>query len=318
MYKDAHVLVAGGGGFVGANLVQRLLSLDARVTATLHESAPVIKDDRVRYVRCDLTMPGDCRSVVQGMDFVFMCAANTSGAALMEQDPLALFTPNLLMNSLMLQAAYEAHVKNVLFISSSTVYPVTDRAVKENEAGFEFFDKYFVEAWMKRFSEIMCEIYATRIRQPMRITLVRPANLYGEYDNFDSESSHVIPALIRKVVERHSPIEVWGDGSDVKEFLYIQDFIDGMLLAMRNLTWFEPINIAAGNPCSINDLLNTILDVDGYRDAKIVYNKSKPMMIPKRMMDTSKAKAQIQFEAKVSLKEGIRRTLAWYRHNNQV
>lgn len=313
MFKNTNVLVTGGAGFVGVNLIARLVNLGAKVTATLHEKDAVLKDDRIRYVRCDLSIPQDCQCVVQANDYVFMCAASTSGAAVMEKDPLDLFTPNLLMNTSMLKAAYEAKVKKFLFISSSTVYPVTNNPVKEDDVNYEFFDKYFAEAWMKRFSEIMCEIYATRICKPMKITVVRPANLYGEHDNFDQETSHVIPALIRKVVERHKPIEVWGDGTDIKDFLYIQDFVDGILLAMEKLAWFDPINIAAGRSYTIREVLKTIIEVDGYQSAEIVYNTAKPTMIPKRMMDTTKAKAQIDFEAKTSLEDGIRRTINWYR-----
>jgi GDP-L-fucose synthase len=313
MFKNMNVLVTGATGFVGTNLVQRLLKLGANVTATIHTTPPIIKDDRITYLKCNLQNPEDCKRVIQGIDFVFMCAAKTSGAAGIENEPLVYLTPNVLMNLLMLEASFNAGVKKFLFISSSTVYPLTDYPVKEGDVNHEFFEKYFVDAWVNRFSEVVCEIFATKVDAPMNIVVVRPANLYGEYDNFELETSHVIPALIRKVVERHNPIEIWGDGNDIKEFLYIQDFIDGILLAMEKLSWFDPINIAVGKPTSINEVLNTIIQEDNYSDVKLVFNSSKPTMIPKRMMDTSKAKSQLEFEAKTSLEEGIRKTIAWYR-----
>ena len=311
-----NVLVTGANGFVGVNLLQRLLKLGANITATVHNTAPIIKDDSITYIQCDLQKPEDCEKVVQGIDFVFMCAAKTSGAAGMEKDPLVYFTPNVLMNLLMVEASFNAGVKKFLFISSSTVYPLSDYPVKEGDVNHEFFEKYFVDAWVNLFSEVACEIFSTKVETPMNIVVVRPANLYGEYDNFKLETSHVIPALIRKVVERHDPIEIWGDGTDVKEFLYVQDFIDGILLAMEKLSWFDPINIAVGKPTTIKDVLNTIIQEDNYFDAKLVFNTSKPTMIPKRMMDISKAKAQLEFEAKTSLEEGIRKTIAWYRQNH--
>ena len=317
MFKNRNVLVAGASGFVGANLVRRLLKLGANVRATLHEAPPVIVDDRIDYRRCDLQNAEDCREVVRGADFVFMCAAKTSGAAGMENQPHLQLTPNVLMNLLMLEASFNAGVKKFLFISSSTVYPLADHAVQEDDVNHEFFEKYFVDAWVKRFSEVVCEIFASKVEKSMSVVVVRPANLYGEYDNFELETSHVIPALIRKVVERHDPIEVWGYGSDIKEFLYIQDFIDGILLAMEKLSWFDPINIAAGKPVSILDVLETIVREDGYADANLEFNSAKPTMIPKRMMDTSKAKAQLEFEAKTPLEEGIRKTIAWYRENRR-
>jgi GDP-L-fucose synthase len=279
MFKGQNVLVTGGAGFVGVNLIRRLLALGANVRATLHKKDAVITDERVEYIRCDLRNPDDCKRVAKGMDHLFLCAANTSGAAVMEKTPLAHLTPNVIMNVSMLEAAYEARVKKVLFISSNTVYPVTDHPVKEGDVNNEFFEKYFIVAWMKRFTEIACEMYSTKIRNPMQTVVVRPANIYGPYDDFEWETSHVIPALIRKVVERHDPIEVWGDGKDIKDFIYIDDAVEGMLLAMEKLKEFEPINLASGKKYVLNNMLQTI----------------------------------VGFEAKTSIEEGLKKTIDWYR-----
>lgn len=313
MYKNANVLVTGGTGFVGVNLILKLLSLGANIRATIHRRAPVIKNEHIDYMEADLTKPEDCRKVVDGMDYVFMCAANTSGAAVMETRPLVHVTPNVVMNTFMLDAAYQAGVKKFLFISSNTVYPNVNHAVKEGEANGEFFEKYFCVAWMKRFTEILCQMYAQKIKKPMRTVVVRPANIYGPFDDFEWETSHVVPALIRKVIERHRPIEVWGDGNDIKDLIFIDDFIQGMLLAMEKIETFDPINIATGKPCSIKDVLNTAISVDGYTDAEIVFDASKPTMIPKRLIDTSKARELLGFEAKTPIEEGLKSTITWYR-----
>lgn len=314
IFNATKVLVAGGTGFVGVNLIRRLLGLGAEVTATLHRKAPVICNKRIAYLPCDLTRPEDCHRAVQGMDYVFMCAANTSGAAVIQNNPLAHVTPNVLMNLLLLEAAYRAKVKKVLFISSNTVYPAFDRPVKEEEmmAG-ELFEKYFCVGWMKRFTEIVCEMYAAKIKNPMQVIVVRPANIYGEYDDFQWETSHVLPALIRKVIERHAPLEVWGDGTDQKDFIYIQDFVDGMLLAMEKIKKFEPINIASGKSISIKEALEIILAADNYRNAQIVFNSSKPVMIPLRRIDVTRAKQVLGFEARTTFTEGVKRTIEWYK-----
>jgi GDP-L-fucose synthase len=313
MYKNANVVVTGGAGFIGVNLITRLLDLGAKVTATLHAKPAVLKDPRIRYVTCDLRRSDDCMSAVSGADFVFMCAAHTSGAAIIAKTPLVHLTPNVLMNVSMLDAAYRAGIKKFLFISSNVVYPLTDHAVKEDDVTNEFYEKYFIAAWMKRFTEIVCEMYATKIAKPMDVCIVRPANIYGEFDDFEWETSHVIPALIRKVVERHNPLEVWGDGHDLKEFIYVQDFIDGMLLAMEKIEGFDPINIAAGHPCTVRDVVKALLKIDGYEDADVVFDTSKPTMVPKRLIDVSKARNQLGFQTKVSLEDGLARTVAWYR-----
>ncbi len=313
-FKNSKILIAGGAGFVGVNLIRRLLELGAEVTATLHNKPSVIKDERVRYIKCDLTKSEDCNRVVADIDYVFMCAANTSGAAVMEKTPLVHVTPNVVMNTLMLESAYKASVKKFLFISSNTVYPDVNHPVKEDEMmSGDLFEKYFCVGWMKRFTEILCQMYSEKIIKPMQTVVVRPANIYGPYDDFEWETSHVLPALIRKVVEKHKPLEVWGDGNDIKDFIYVGDLIEGVLSAMEKLDTFNPINIASGKACTIKDVLNAILTADDYKDVKIVFNTSKPTMIPKRFIDTSKAKTLLGFEAKTSLTEGIKKTVEWYK-----
>ena len=313
MFKNAKVLVTGGAGFVGINLINRLLDDGAQVRATLYNKDPVIKDHRIEYIRGDLRLEEDCEKVVDGMDYVFMCAANTSGAKVMSTTPLVHLTPNMLMNIQMLQAAYTFGVKKFLFISTNTVYPLTDFAVKESDVTNEFYESYHIVAWMKRFTEIVCEMYSNRIKEPMKTIVVRPGNLYGPYDKFDWEKSKVIPAIMRRAIERHDPFEVWGDGMDLKDFLYIDDCIDGLILAMENMDEFEPINIASGIPVTIRDVLTQILKSANYDDADVQYDSSKPTMIPKRMIDISLAKEKLGFEPKVSLQDGIHKTVQWYK-----
>jgi len=307
----------GGAGFVGVNLIRRLTALGAKVKATLHNSPAVLKDKSIEYIKCDLTKPEDCAKIMEGAEYAFMCAANTSGAAVIEKTPLVHVTPNVIMNTLTLEAAYKAGVKKYLFISSNTVYPDVDHPVREDEMMTgELFEKYYCVAWMKRFSEILCRMYAEKIKNPMMTVVVRPANIFGPYDDFEWATSHVVPALIRKVVERHKPLEVWGDGSDVKDLIYIDDFIDGIILSMEKINKYDPINIATGRPCSIKDVLNALLKIDGFTDAEIAFNTSKPTMIPKRLIDAGKAKKILGFEARTSLEDGLKKTVQWYRENS--
>lgn len=315
-FNQKKTLVAGGTGFVGSNMIEALLGFGADVRATQYGQAPQIKDDRIEYISVDLLQKEDCAHAVAGMDYVIMAAANTSGAAVIEKTPLVHVTPNVIMNARMLEAAYDAHVKKFLWFSSNTVYPAADYPVKEEDAwSGPPFEKYFSVAWMKRFTEIMCEMYATKIKNPMQVVVVRPANIYGEYDDFEWETSHVVPALIRKVVERHDPIEVWGDGTEIKDLIYIKDFVHGALTAFATLESFYPINIGTGAPVNIKDVLGAALAAEGYNDARVVFNTSKPTMIPKRLIDVSKAESMLGFKATTSLSDGIARTVAWYQNN---
>ena len=312
-YKSKNILITGGAGFVGINLIKGLLNLGANITATIYKKQPVINNKEITYISCDLKNPQDCRKVCDNMEYVFMCAANTSGAKVIATTPLVHLTPNILMNMNMLEAAYEAEVEKFLFMSSNTVYPFTDFPVKEDDITNEFYKSYHIVAWMKRFTEIVCEMYSNRIQEPMKTIIVRPGNLYGPYDKFDREKSKVIPALIRRAVEKQNPFEVWGDGMDLKDFLYIDDYIDGMLLSMEYIDKFRAINIASGNAVTIRDVLKEILIAADYQDASVEYDASKPTMIPKRMIDISLAKELLGWTPKVSLGEGIQLTVDWYR-----
>jgi GDP-L-fucose synthase len=312
-FKGKRVLVAGAGGFVGTHLVQQLVGLGAEVRGTVFHRPPQRADLKVDYVSCDLTRPGDCLNVTQGIDFVFMAAANSSGASVMEKTPLAHLTPNVVMNAHMLAAAYENEVKKFCFISSNTVYPLTDYAVKEEHTNYEYFEKYFIVGWMKRFSEIMCQMYTEKIKKPMQTVVVRPGNLYGPYDKYTWRESKVIAALIRRAVERHNPFSVWGDGQDLKDFLYIEDFIEGLLLAFERVDGYTPLNIASGQPVTIREVLEQILRVTDYKDAPVEYDSSQPMMIPKRLIDTSRIRELTRWAPKTPISQGIEWTVDWYK-----
>ena len=311
--KGKKILVAGASGFLGTNVVKKLLALGATVRGTTHIHPLQISLDSVNV---DLTRKEDCARACEGMDYVIMCAASTAGAGVMDKNPLALVTPNVVMNTLMLEAAYQASVKKFVFISSNAVYPPFDYPVKEEEmmAGPPF-EKYYPISWMKRFGEILCETYTTKIKKTMQCIVLRPANMYGPYDDFDWETSHMVPALLRKVIERMDPLEVWGDGTEIKDLIYVEDFVEGLVKGLMHLETYQPLNIGSGIPVTVNDVLHMALEADGYRDAKISYNTSKPTMIGKRMLDVSKAGQVLGFRAETSLRDGIAKTIAWYRAN---
>jgi GDP-L-fucose synthase len=166
---------------------------------------------------------------------------------------------------------------------------------------------------MKRFSEIVCDMYSTKIKDPMKTIIVRPGNLYGPYDKFDWEKSKVIPALIRRSIEKHDPFEGWGDGNDLKDFLYIDDFIEALIQSMLRLNDPSPINIASGIPVTIKDVLHEILIASDYEDADVKFDTSKPSMIPKRLIDIELSRSLLGFNPRTPLPEGIKKTVDWYK-----
>ena len=178
------------------------------------------------------------------------------------------------------------------------------------------YEAYYSVGWMKRYGEVLCRMYSEKVRDPMSTVVVRPSNVYGPYDKFDFERSHVTAALTRKVIERQNPLEVWGTGEDVRDLIYVDDFVDAVMLAMARLDRFDPVNIGYGKGCRVRDVLNTLLEVDDFREAQVVVNPAKPSMIPIRLIAVEKAKVLLNFTAQTDIVTGLKKTIDWYRQNH--
>lgn len=312
-FEGKNVLVTGAMGLVGSHLIEALAKQKANITAVWHKTfCEDYLSSGANYVQANLMKAEDCKRLCEGQDFVFLCSANTSGAATMAKTPLVQVTPNIIMNAQMLEAAYFAKVKKFMWLSSTTGYPdkAGEATYEEDMFVGDPHDKYFAVGWMKRYTEVLCRLYSEKMGMPCIV--LRPTNITGGRDKFDPERSHVLPALIRKVAERQKPVEVWGDGSEVRDFLYVTDMVDAMLLAMEKVDGYDPINIGMGKTYSVNEILQMILEIDDYKDAEIVYNKAAPTMILKRIVSIEKAKKVLDWEPKVGIEDLIRNTLNWY------
>lgn len=315
--RGKKVLVTGGGGFVGTNVINGLLKEGAIVRATTHGGKVRFPQPGVEYVQADLTLKADCLRVTENTDCMVMAAAFVAGAQGMLQSPMQLVTDTVILNLCMLEAAYINGVRKCVYISSGMVYPFTKEPLREEDGlTGEPFEKYFTGGWSRRFIEVVCRMYADKLKDGrMDITALRLDNLYGPYDNFERKKSHVMPALIRKAVERMDPFEVWGDGKDYKDFIYVEDLVEGIVLALQHASGYNVYNLASGRNVTVNEALQIILRYAGYKDANIVYNSSMPTMIPYKVLSMEKARKALGFEAKTSLEEGIRKTIAWYREH---
>ena len=317
MLKGARILVTGGAGFIASNLILRLKEEQAVVRATIHDKPIQISANGIEVVKVDLRELRACREVVDDVDYVFHCAANTSGAAVMAETPLVHVTPNVVMNTHLLEASYEAGIKKFIFISSAAAYPSTgERPVGEEEMfNDEPEDIYYPVAWMKRYAEILCRTYATKINSPMSTLVVRPSNIYGPYDKFDFATSHVTAALVRRVVERQNPMEIWGTGNDIRDLIFISDFIEGLLLAVNRCDFYDEINLCSGVGFTIKEILKAALRLEHFESADIKFNSNKPSTVHVRRLDNSKAKEKLRFEPSVGLDEGLTHVIDWYKAN---
>jgi GDP-L-fucose synthase len=315
-YKGKKILVLGSSGFIGKNLIKNLNKLDCKILATYNKNKPKIKTKKkIIYKKIDLLNSSTkiTNKLFKNVDYVFMCAAVSSGAAVIEKKPLDHLSPNIIMNTRCLEAAYLSSVKKFCFISSSTVYPNLKKKINEHDVNFSFFDKYYIVGWMKLFSEIMCGMYSAKIKKTMQTLIVRPSNLYGPFDKFDPKLSKVIPSLIRKSLKSKKTLKVWGDGKDFKDFLYIDDFIDGLLIAFTKKD-LKIVNISYGKSHSLRKIIKII---QKYVNKKlhIQYDKDMPSMIPYRTISNSLIKKKTTWKPIMSIESGLIKTIDWYKEN---
>jgi GDP-L-fucose synthase len=311
-YDGKLVLVTGGAGFVGTHIVQELLKTGARVRVPIHKRSLIIKDKRIETMEADLMTQEDCLRVCKGVDYVFHAAGAVSAAGVSVSGSMSAITVNLILTSQMLQAAWESGVGRFLVFSSSTGYPAADYPIAEDEMwGKEPHASYSGYGWMRRYLEKISDF--VNAKSNTKIALVRPTAVYGRFDNFDLKTSHVIPALIRRAVAKEDPFIVWGTGNEVRDFLHITDLAKGCLLMLEKHASCDPVNIGYGKTVTIKEIVAIILKASGDDKAKLVFDSSKPTTIPFRMVDTSKAKKILNFQPQMSLEDGLKDTIEWYK-----
>jgi GDP-L-fucose synthase len=257
-----------------------------------------------------------CKSIARDIDYVFHLAGIKGSVGVGRVRAASFFIPHLLMNTLIMEAARQAGVERFLFTSSIAVYHpavlfVEDRAW---DGPPHHTDRY--AAWAKRMGELQAEAYREEYGWD-RIAIVRPANVYGPYDNFDPATAMVIPALIARVASGEDPLRVWGDGSAVRDFIFSWDCAEGMLLALERAASCTPINLGSGKGSSIRELVEAIVACFDRRP-RVAWDASRPAGQSIRLMDTTRAQTMLGFRARTSLQDGIRQTVEWYLANVDI
>lgn len=316
-WKDKKVLVTGGTGFIGSHVVERLLDLGAQVSVLYRHTDGKIKNiaylrDRVNFIKGDCTNPDDAYIACKKQEIVLNLAARVGSITYNMTHQGTMMRDNLLIATAMLDAALKARVDRFLVVSAACIYPRNCKIPTPETEGFvsEPEPTNGGYGWAKRMSELLGKYYQEEFG--MKIGIVRPYNCYGPRDNFDPKVSHVIPSLIKKVLDGENPIVVWGSGKQTRAFLYVEDLVEGILLTIERYPVADAINLGIDEEVSIKELINKIVKISGVKTS-IVFDTTKSDGSPRKNSDNRKAFGKIGFKAKIKLDEGLKKTIFWYR-----
>jgi GDP-L-fucose synthase len=300
------ILVTGGAGFLGKQVIAQLVAAGA--------DAEKITVPRSR--QCDLRLLENCQRAVDQHDLVIHLAAHVGGIGLNREKPAELFYDNLMMGTQLIHAAYQAGVAKFVCVGTICAYPkFTPVPFKEDDLWNGYPEETNAPYGIAK-KALLVQLQAYRQQYGFDGIYLLPVNLYGPEDNFDPRSSHVIPALIRKVHEAQQrgdrQIPVWGDGSPTREFLYSTDAARGIVMGAQYYSDAEPVNLGTGSEISIKDLITLICELMQF-DGELVWQTDQPNGQPRRCLDTQRAQTAFGFTAQMSFRDGLRHTIDWYR-----
>ena len=316
MFQNKNVLVTGGTGMIGRELVLLLKERGANVTATSFDNFNVSEDsnfNEVKFVFGDLRDPNFCKQITKEMEFVFHVAGIKGSPKMALEKPSTFFVNTALFNLNLIEASRVSGVKHLLYTSSIGVYAPSE--VFHEESVWKTFpsDNDRFAGWAKRMGELHLE--ANKIEYGWNSTyIVRPANVYGNWDNFDPETAMVIPSLIARISAGENPLKVWGDGSAIRDFVHAHDVARAMIFVVENGI-NEPVNIGSGVGVSIKEIAESLARIN--KGLEIVWDTDKPQGDLKRILDMSKLETY-GFKNTVSLDEGLRKVSNWFNKQDKT
>ncbi len=306
--ENKRILVTGGAGFLGRQVIDQLCQNGAdrdKITVT-------------RSHDCDLRVWENCQRAVDQQDIIIHLAAHVGGIGLNREKPGELFYDNLIMGTQLIHAAYQQGTEKFVCVGTICAYPkFTPVPFKEDDIWNGYPEETNAPYGIAK-KALLVQLQSYRQQYGFNGVYLLPVNLYGPEDNFNPSSSHVIPALIRKVQEAQSrgekQLPVWGDGSPTREFLYSTDAARGIVMGTQFYNDAEPVNLGTGYEISIKDLITLICELMEY-DGEIVWETDKPNGQPRRCLDTERAKQAFGFTAEVEFRTGLKNTIDWWRKN---
>lgn len=310
-WRDKRVVVTGGAGFLGSFIVEKLEARGAKEIFV-----PRIED-------YDLTQLDAIRRMLQDAqpDIVIHLAAKVGGIGANREHPAEFFYDNLMMGVPLLHESWKAGVGKFVALGTICCYPKFTPVPFREETLWDGYPEETNAPYGMAKKMLLVQSQAYREQYGFNSIFLMPVNLYGPRDNFDPQSSHVIPALIKKCVEAKAAgaehIVAWGDGSPTREFLYVEDAAEGILLAAERYDESEPVNLGSAFEISIKELVEMVAQLTDF-EGKILWDTSKPNGQPRRKLDISRARAWFGFEAGTSFEDGLQRTVAWYTEQSQA
>ena len=305
------ITVTGGNGFLGKHLVLKLKEKGCRhinVFSSKEYNLIELSDVKRMY---DQTNP----------DIVIHLAARVGGIGYNQQYPATLFYENIMMGTLLIHEGYLRKIEKFVAIGTICSYPKFTQVPFNESCLWDGYPEETNAPYGLAKKMMLVQSQAYRQQYGFNSIYLLPVNLYGPGDNFDPASSHVVPALIKKCIDAEmygeKEIVIWGTGQATREFFYVEDAADAILMATERYNKSEPVNIGAGFEISIKDLVDLIVELTEYR-GKIIWDATKPNGQPRRMLDTTKAYEEFDFKAKTGFREGLRRAIDWYKENNKA
>jgi GDP-L-fucose synthase len=308
------IVVLGATGLVGRHVVEALVARRAQdVQATYRMRQPFVAPG-VAWHQADLLDCSSLARVMRGARAVVLCAGKISTTAELNRDPVRSVQESLRIGVNALEAAAAAGVDRLVMLSSCTGYP-EGAGVKE-EAGMFGGDPpagWFGVGWMHRFLEKQLEWYCARLGRVGAAIALRPTLIYGPYDDFKTESAHFVPSFIHRVVARECPIEVWGDGSQTRNLIHAADVASAIVSALNHDKGYAAFNVASPRSPSVNEVLSTLLELDGFEDAEVVHRLDKGGGASALEVSAQAFAERFSWRTTLSLREGLADTLDWYR-----